>query len=719
MDAKEVLLKLAAEAGIEDHYWDMHGERHDTTLETIRGLLKAFHIPAETDEEALASLNAFWREPWMRLLPPVLVLQEGAPALIPLRAWEEDGQKSINWQLVLEDGEPSGGVARLGDLPHDDIAYFDGKRVFQHRLKLDALPPGYHRFSADGFTTRLIVAPARCYLPEKLKTQRVWGLMLQLYSLKSKADWGVGDFADLKKLSDTVAEAGGDAIGLNPLHTLFLNTPENASPYSPASRLFRNPLYLAIPEMADFAECEPAQTRAASADYRAALEKSLHEELVDYKTVAALKLPVLELLYQSFVSQHLEKNDARAQAFNAYIRDKGRDLEGLCTFQVLVEKLGTQNWLEWPQELRDRDEPALTAFRSEASARIGFYQYLQWQSELQFAEAANHAREQGMAVGLYNDLAVSVDASSADHWNNQALFATGARVGAPPDPFNEKGQDWGVVPLNPLRLRETGYDYFTALLRSNMRHAGALRIDHVMGLTRLYIVPPGGKPSDGAYVRYPLTDLLAITALESQRNKCLVIGEDLGTVPAGFRERLQESAILSSRVLYFERSHDTFKEPAEYPGLAAVSVSTHDLATLSGFWVGDDLAAKDRLGLFKDAKEQDFATKIRAGDKEQLLAALAKHKLLPKSVDPEAASDFAWSPELTSAVHRYMASAPSALFMVQMDDFLGQVHQANLPGSITEYPNWRRRLERPLEELLAEPDLKAAMAAITKARQPL
>lgn len=715
MDATEVLFKLAEAAGIEDFYWDMHGERHQTSAETKRRLLKAFRIPVDTEEEARASLENFWRSPWMRLLPPVVVLTEGEPVLIPLRAWEEEGDRTINWQLVLEDGEPSAGVCRLGELPYDDIAYFDDKRIFQHRLKLDALPLGYHRFSVEGKSTKIIVAPKRCYLPEKLASHKVWGLMLQLYSLKSQRDWGVGDFGDLKLLTEVVGRAGGDAIGLNPLHALFPNTPENASPYSPCSRLFRNPLYLDIPNIADFAECPEAQELVDSEQYRIAIANSAEQELVNYTAVVMLKLPALELLYKSFVARHLEKNDERARSFQAYVAEKGDALAGIAEFYTLIEEFGTQDWSQWPDDERLREPDAIARLRRDRADRIGFQCYLQWQCELQFRDAAEYAKTAGLAVGLYNDLAVSVDASSADHWTHQSLFASGVRVGAPPDPFNEKGQDWGIVPLSPLMMRETAYAYFRKLLSSNMRHAGALRIDHVMGLTRLFLIPPGSTAASGAYVRYPLTELLAVVALESQRNKCMVIGEDLGTVPAGFRERLGDAGVLSSRVLYFERTEAGFKPPEAYPRLAAVSVSTHDLATLSGFWAGDDLKAKDRLGLFKDEKEEVSAKELRAEDRHHLLASLAAQGVLPKDVSLEK-QDVMWTPELTNAVHAYLGQAPSTLFMVQLDDLVGQVHQANLPGSIFEYPNWRRRLTRPLEALLKDARFTEAMNALGKAR---
>jgi 4-alpha-glucanotransferase len=715
MEFSEVLARLGEAAGIENHYWDNHGECHDTSPETTRALLKAFGIVAETYDEAWESLNHFWRDPWMSILPPVLVFRDGEPVAIPLREWEEKCGRRISWELVLEDGRRETGECVLSDLPHDDIAYFDNKRIFQRRLHLVSLPFGYHRFTVNGVTTRVIMTPRSCYVPAKLTEERVWGLMLQLYSLKTRTDWGIGDFSGLKLLVDRVAAAQGDAIGLNPLHSLFLDVPENASPYSPASRLFRNPLYLDVTAIADFAESEAAQSLAGSEEYRVAFQKASAADLVDYTAVTALKLPVLERLYTSFCKKH--SAGPRADAFADFVADADGDLDGLALYQALAEHFGAHNWADWPKAFRHRDPSALAEFAASHAHRIGFFKYLQWQCALQFSAAATHAKGRGMAVGLYNDLAVSVDSTSADHWIHQSLFAGEARVGAPPDPFNEMGQNWGLIPLNPLRLRETAFEYFTELLRANMRYAGALRIDHVMGLTRLYIIPDGKKPTEGAYVRYPLDELLAIAALESQRAQCMVIGEDLGTVPAGFREKLGETAIFSSRVFYFERLETGFRRPADYPPLAAVSVSTHDLATLAGFWAGADITAKESIALFKDEKEEAGAKKIRAEDKRQLLLLLAEQGLLPAGLSPGDADGIAWTPALTAAVHALMASAPSTLFMVQMDDLIGQVNQANLPGSITEYPNWRRRLPKPLEEYAADPAFQEAIASLAHTRR--
>jgi (1->4)-alpha-D-glucan 1-alpha-D-glucosylmutase len=444
---------------------------------------------------------------------------------------------------------------------------------------------------------------------------------------------------------------------------------------------------------------------------------SAHDsELVPYRVVTSLKLPVLERCYAHFVAEHLAKDSDRARAFRSFVVAQGRELEDFATFQALAEHYRALDWSDWAPHHRDAKSDAVAAFRATRADRIGFYQYLQWCTDDAFARAARRAKAKGMAVGLYNDLAVSVDASSADYWMHRSDFAGGARVGAPPDPFNEMGQDWGLVPLHPMRLRQKGYAYYRALLAANMRHAGALRIDHVMGLTRLYLIPTGMKPTEGAYVRFPLDELIAVAALESRRNQCMVIGEDLGTVPAGLREKLADADIFSSRVLYFERDRAIFRAPASYPELAAVSVSTHDLATLGGFWRGEDLQAKAEIGLFKTADEQAAAMAGRVEDKRELLKALAAEKLLPAGIAPGDAAQLAWSPALTAAVHAYLGRSPSRLMMVQLDDLVGQTRQANLPGSITEYPNWRRRLAKALEDLGADPAFGKALAGIGAGR---
>ena len=711
MDADVSLSQLADIAGIEARYWDIHGTLHETSPETMRILLRSFGIEGSGDIGA--QITHLAQAPWRRVLPPVVVVREPAAVEIPMRL-PIDAPAAIRWSIRFESGGMLTGECRLDSLPIENTAEIDGRQIALRRLGLGRLPLGYHSFRLDEVetATRLIVAPARCHLPPQLAVRHIWGLAAQLYSIKSANDWGIGDFGSLRDLIDRVTPARAEAIGLNPLHALFLDCPEDASPYSPCSRLFRNPLYLDVTAVPEFAECDEARALVQGSTH--GLQAARNAHYVDYKRVAALKLSVLERLHAQFLARHIPDADARADAFHDYVARRGEELDRFATFQVLSDHFQTHDWSRWPAACRDPRAVRLAEPRY--IERLSFYKYLQWQCEEQLAVAADHAQSRGMAVGLYNDLAVSVDASSADHWGHQDLFAGALRVGAPPDPFNETGQEWGVVPLNPRRLHETGYAYFSALLRANMRHSGALRVDHVMGWQRLFLIPAGAPPAAGAYVRYPIEDFLAIAALESHRNRCLVIGEDLGTVPEGFRERMSEANVLSCRVFYFEGGHDRYRRPAEYPPLAAVSVSTHDLATLRGFWDGCDLSAKARLELFKSAEDEAAARAHRRAEKRRLLQGLADEGLLTPGMSPSDVDHVAWSPELSRAVHCYLARTPSALLLVQLDDLAGEPHQINLPGSTTQYPNWRRRFTRSLDELLTDPDVEQQMRAIAADR---
>jgi 4-alpha-glucanotransferase len=719
MDAYESLRGLAQAAGIEARYWDIHGQLHETTPDTMRALLGALGIAADTEADIEAGLAFFAQEPWRNPLPPVIVARENSELDVPVRLPAENGAKTIRWTVRLETSGTRTGECDLGALQVEDMGRFGQTSVALRRLKLAPLPLGYHdlHLAASGeATARLIVAPQRCYLPPKFSVGKCWGLAAQLYALKSPGDWGIGDFGHLQALIDRLAAGDADAVGLNPLHALFLDAPDQASPYSPNSRLFRNPLYLDVTAVPDFAESEEARALVESPEVARLLRHAREVEFIDYRTVAEVKLAVLQCLYDSFAANHISRMDERGSAFRAFVDQSGRNLDRFATFQMLSEHFGTHDWVRWPAACRDPESGLVSELRGRHADRVSFFKYLQWQCEEQLSATAELARERGMAVGLYNDLAVSVDAASADHWARQDLFVGGARVGAPPDPFNEAGQEWGVVPLNPVRLRACGYEPFIALLRANMRHTGALRIDHVMGWQRLFLIPDGAKPAAGAYVSYPLDDLLAIAALESQRHHCLVIGEDLGTVTAGFRERMASANVLSCRVFAFERDGGRFRRPSEYPRLASVSAATHDLATLGGFWGGDDIAAKANLGLFKSLDEKAQARSGRSADKRMLLQALADEALLPDGVSPSDSDRLPWTPELALAVHAYLARSPSLLFLAQLDDLAGEAHQANLPGSTTQYPNWRRRQARMLDELFTDPATQKAMTTIAAER---
>ena len=717
MDADEALRRLAQAAGIEGRYWDIHGGLHEATPDTMRALLGALGIAADTDADTEEGFAAFAEEPWRSPLPPVIVARENSEIEAALRL--PAGERTIRWTIRLETGAMRMGECDLGALPVEDTGRCGETSVALRRLKLAPLPLGYHELhlaATDEATARLIVAPRRCYLPPEFSVRKCWGLAAQLYALKAPGDWGIGDFGDLRALIDRLAAGDADAVGLNPLHALFLDAPEQASPYSPSSRLFRNPLYLDVTAVPDFAESDEARALVESAEVARLIRHAREAEFVDYKAVTEVKLAVLNCLYSGFAADHIARMDKRAAAFRAFAEKSGQALDRFATFQMLSEHFGTHDWVRWPAACRDPKSLLVSELRGRFADRVSFFQYLQWQCEEQLSATAELARRRKMAVGLYNDLAVSVDAASADHWARQDLFVGGACVGAPPDPFNEAGQEWGVVPLNPFRLRAALYEPFIALLQANMRHTGALRIDHVMGWQRLFLIPNGAKPSAGAYVGYPLDDLLAIAALESGRHRCAVIGEDLGTVPAGFRERMAAANVLSCRVFAFERDGGRFRRPDEYPPLASVSAATHDLATLAGFWGGADIAAKANLGLFKSPDEEAEARSGRSTDKRMLLQALVDEALLPNGVSPADANRLDWTPELALAVHAYLARSPSLLFLAQLDDLAGEAHQANLPGSTTEYPNWRRRQARTLDDLFTDPATQKAMTRIAAER---
>lgn len=709
------LARLADAAGIEARYWDIHGREHAATPDTMRTLLRALGVAVGNDGEVATSLTKIEEAPWQSPLPPVIVTHGETEIDVPLRLPVMGGARSVQWVVRLESGEVRTGEGPLDLLPAEALGQSNDVPVALHRLKLAPLPLGYHTLSLTApseAVSQLIVAPKQCYLPPKFADKRCWGVSAQLYALRLSEDWGIGDFGHLQTLVDRLSASGADVVGVNPLHALFLDSPDDASPYSPNSRLFRNPLYLDVTAVPGFAECDEALALIEAPGATQAIQAARGAAFVDYKRVAAVKLGVLECLFRRFKAQA----DGCSTAFRSFVEQSGQALDRFAVFQMLSEHFGTHQWARWPAPCRDQNSRPVAELKSRHAERVAFFQYLQWLCDDQLSATAKLASERGMAVGLYNDLAVSVDASSADHWSHQDLFVGGARVGSPPDPFNAAGQEWGVVPLNPSRLRATGFEHFRELLRANMRHAGALRIDHVMGWQRQFLIPAGASPAEGAYVRFPLDELLAIAALESRRNHCLLIGEDLGTVPAGFRERMAAAEILSCRVFYFECEHDRFRKPREYPRLASVSAATHDLATLRGFWSLDDIAAKSHLGMFKSPAEELQARACRAAEKRRLLQALAEEALLPSGMAPSDLDRLAWTPRLAQAVQAYLARTPSLLFMAQLDDLAGETHQTNLPGSTVQYPNWRRRHGGTLKYLLTDPAIQGEMKAIAAER---
>jgi (1->4)-alpha-D-glucan 1-alpha-D-glucosylmutase len=724
------LTRLAAEAGILPEYFDVTGERHITSSETQRALLAAMGIAAASDADADAALAAREAMEWRRRLAPVTVVHaNGVPLSIEVTVPDSISTRPMHWLLAAERGETWEDSIAPAALPRIAQRTVDGAALARYRLTLPCsaatLGQGYHRFEleygdAERAVMALIVAPWRCYeAPALEQGERVWGPAVQLYAVRSRRNWGIGDFTDLQHVIELAAVAGADVVGLNPLHTLSSVAPQHASPYNPSSRLFGNPLYVDVEAVHEFADCEPARRAVSNAGFQEKLKWLREGELVGYRVSFAAKREVMELLYRCFRDRHRGRGDERDGAFAAYLASAGEPLRRHALFEAIAEKLhgdgaaGAGDWHGWPVELRDVNGPAVAAFASAHAERVEFHSYLQWQFDSQLDAAAERCDALGLGVGLLQDLAIGINPGGSESWSDRSLYAAGASIGAPPDTYNTAGQNWGLPPLIPQRLRDTAYAPFIATLRRNMRAAGALRIDHAMGLLRLYSIPAGAGSDSGAYVRYPFDDLLAILALESQRNRCMVIGEDLGTVPDEARAGLGRIGSLSSRPLYFAQGSDgEFMAPAEYPREAVVSVGTHDLATLKGFWVGADLDAREALSPLPLAEDRYAHNVERTGQRRRLLQALQREGLLPPGVDPYHAAHGTWSPELGIAVQRYLARAPAKIQLVAMEDILGQLEQVNLPGTVDERPNWRRKLARDLEDWPEDATVRAMVEAV-------
>lgn len=714
----DALLALADRCGIAREYHDIWGGHHATSAATRRDLLAAMHFPRTAVENDPAGvLFSFEEEFWRHPLPPVAVVRADAPLEIPFVQPAADGNLPWDWTITFEDGRTSSGRFLPADL---EVREHHGTLV-RRTLGLPAVATsGYHRLELSNATGRhampLIVVPHQCHKPPALADDgRVWGITAQLYGVRSQRNWGIGDFSDLGDLLAFTAQAGGQVVGVNPLHALFPDNPGHISPYSPSSRGGIDVLYLDVEAVPEYAHCAEARRRVAGADFQARLAALRIAASVDYPGVAAAKFEILELLFAHF----RKTGGARAQAFAAWRQDQGEALERHALFEALqahFRKLDSNvwGWPAWPDEYRDPDSPAVTAFAAAHAEAVAYYAWLQWQADSQLAAAKARVRELGMAVGIYQDLAIGANPGGAEAWRWQQVFMAGAHAGAPPDEINSMGQDWGLPPFVPHRLRDAAYAPFVEILRANMKHAGALRIDHVMGLTRMFCVPADVLASEGAYVHYSFEDMLGIVALESRRNQCLVIGEDLGTVPDGFRERMAQAGVLSYQPMIFARSPDgQFALPQDMPAHALVAVSTHDLPTLRGFWRGVDLEARTQLHLFPTDELRQRMTTERDWDRGRLLWALERTGLLPEGVgkDPAALPELPAS--AVAAVHAYLARSPAQLLVVQAEDLLDVLEQPNLPGTLEDqHPNWQRKLPVPLESWAAAARVAAILGAV-------
>jgi 4-alpha-glucanotransferase len=591
--------------GIDDGYEDALGKWHRTGDSTRAAILKTMGVDP--------SLPASPPEIAVRIMCPGQILALDGPA-----------------ELILEDGTT---MPARGRLPPD-------------------LPFGYHRLHPlDGkHPILIIVSPGRCYLPRNL---RVWGWAVQLFSLRSAQSWGMGDFADLRRLARWSAEKlSAGILVLNPLCAATPGIPQNPSPYFPSSRLYRNLLYLRIEEVPGAEEIRVDLERLSS------MGRALNQErYIDRNSIFRLKLQALELLWSWFYGE---------KAFDRYCAEEGEDLSRFATFSALAERYGMK-WTQWPVGYRHPGSAAVRRFSRENKDRIRFHQWLQWLLDQQLARAVEE-------LPIMQDLPIGIDPEGADAWAWQHMLAAGATVGAPPDEYNTLGQNWNLLPFVPYKLRAAAYEPFRRTIRTALRHARGLRIDHVMGLFRLYWIPQGADASLGAYVRYPSEDLLAIVALESHRTKAIIVGEDLGTVERVMKEQLFKHRILSYRLVWFEK-----EPPASYPELSLAAVTTHDLPTIAGLWSGYDLERQQELGLNPNEKGM---REIR-----RRLAAMTGTQAAGKTA------------EVVVRTHRLLAKAPSMVAIAALEDALAVKERPNMPNTTGEWPNWSIPLPLSLEEI--------------------
>ena len=742
--AEQLVDELSTLFGIDPEYYDIFGRRHVVTLETKCAILAAMGVrtgnPAELAGELAAFHEAIWRQP----CEPVLVQRVGSDGTWSFRMpgqEDVDNAVRIEWSLRDEAGrylftEQAG----PGLQPTDSILLHD-QHYWRFHLPLPAgLAAGYYDLAAVGRSSshqvhgslRLIIVPTHCYQPAQMATGgRFWGVSLQLYALRSARNWGVGDFTDLFQWAEWVStELGAGIIGLNPLHALKNSRPYHISPYSPDSRFYLNALYVDVEQAPEFQQSSEAQEVAGEEGFLSCLEALRKSDTVDYERVAVMKRRVLNALFETFEELHFRTDGnrrvactTRGEEFEHYLQDEGDALQAFALFQVLYEQFSKRSppqpvWQDWPEAYRNPGSIASQEFFATHARQVRFHQYVQWLAHEQLRRVHERTRELAMPIGLYHDLALGSDRGGSDAWIFQSLLALGADCGCPPDAFAPEGQNWGLPPVNPHALRRTGYRMFIDLIRKNLQYGGAIRLDHVMSLFRLFWIPRGMPPSAGAYVQYPWDDLLGILALESARHHAVIVGEDLGTVPDLVRDKLHAAGVLSYRVFYFERGNDgEWKRPAMYPRQALAVVTTHDLPTLAGFWDGEDLRLRERLGFYPDESAYRRAVDERQRDKAGIARALQQEGVWPSGTDEAVALHQPLSPDLTGAIHTYVAQSPSSFMLVTLEDLVGDATQVNLPGTLDSYPNWSHKTPLTLDEVKASLQARQ-LATILKSARP-
>ena len=699
------ILALAEAAGISTCWTDAHGQLRQVSETALVGILASLDLPCVSEEQCLDSQARLDLWQGTGALPPLLTATAGQPITLPLDARVRNHAYRIEFE---------GGGSFAGHLPNDGAL----------PLTLKAIDLcGYHRLFIGQQTLILAVAPTRCFgvadaKPGKTKGRGayLWGLVVQLYSLRRQGDGGLGDFSTLASLACDAAKNGAAALAISPIHAMFSADPSRYSPYSPSSRLFLNAMYI-DPGVAMSDEPPPPPSLTLLELY----QRLEHEPLIDWPAAAGARLAALRRSYARFLAR------GAPIEFDQFCANGGMALQDHATYEALQEWLPWHNaldalaqqqaqgdWRRWPPEYRDPRGLAVAAFARGHRQQIGFHLFLQWHAKRGLMAAQHAARAAGMPIGLITDLAIGADRGGSQAWGQQAEILHGVSVGAPPDLLNVVGQNWGLCAYSPWRLRASGFQAYIEMLRACFANTGGVRIDHVLGLARLWLVPDGAGATDGAFVRYPMQDMLRLIALESWRSRTVMIGENLGTVPPGFDQQLAQANLLGISVLWFQREQLRFLPAQSWPDAAMATTSTHDLPTVAGWWSGNDIGWRAQLGLLEPGHTQADADELREQERAELWLALNESACasgeIPAATSTEAPIE---------AVLAFVGSTPAPLVLIPMEDLLGANEQPNFPGTIDSHPNWRRRFTVDVEHLLFQPEVLARLARLKKARAAL
>lgn len=710
------LSELAAELGIATEYDDWRGGRRQVDDDTVIAVLAALDVDAATPEAAERSLIERRAAAVRPGLPVCWVARDDRNEPIPVRI-----PAGARARLRVE--TESGGQLGVEPGPISRTDQVDGREVELRPTALPQLPSGYHTLRLEiadqHWLMPLIITPARM---GDRSGARGWGLAIQLYSVRSQQSWGIGDFGDLARLGSwSASDHGADYILINPIHAAEPRPPIEPSPYLPVSRRFINPIYLRPELIAEYAALDPASRRVIDGlHHTAATSDRTDDDIaggtrIDRDAIWGAKLRAMQLIFAE------PRTEAREQAYQAFLDREGADLDRFAAWNVIAEQFGS-DWQAWPAELQDPDSAAVADFVHDHLGRVDFHRWLQWVTDEQLAAAQQDCRHAGMALGLMPDLAVGVQPGGADTWGRGRLYATGISVGAPPDAYNQNGQDWSQRPWRPDRLAEAGYQPYVRLLRAVLRHAGAIRVDHIIGLFRLWWIPAGGGPGAGAYVHYDHQALVGILALEAERAGAVVVGEDLGTVAPTARSYLAERGVLGTSILWFENDDAGRPIPADgWRELCLASATTHDLPPNAAYLAGDHVRLRSRLDLLTRPYEDELAADQQA--RSAWLAALvaagvlaAEDQRLADEIEHRIDRDLV--DRQLIALHRYLARTPARLINVALADATGDRRAQNLPGTVAQYPNWRVPLadrdghEVSLEQLVELPRVAEVIRAV-------